>query len=409
MIPDLVIHRGFLRTPFLPLIFLTVAGCDMSFIPADAIMHPTPENLPPQGGPLIRADTVLSGSRSEARALEWTRMRHALLDATTEVAIGSESVPGPELFGVIADVTRDGDGNVYVLDRSVSEVRVFDASGNHVTTFGGEGQGPDEFLSVESMVVLSDGRVVIGDHSGPAKVFAPSTSGYELVGPLLRERPGTALHVDAMCSAEDRMFIHSRNLVDPNGDSLVIHEVSADSGRVLGSLAEAYRSEFARDRTMRSLGTVACADEPVSIVYGNYYFPIVKSYLPDGTHRWTALIEEYAQSPVYQNNPSEPTVAPRMGPSEYISSVQAMPSGFVVLQTALYEYVGEGEDWEDWEWQVVRRRTYLLDGATGEGGLVSDSLPAISWTGDSTFVAEWSFPYPRIEVRLMSPSNLLRP
>ena len=310
MIPDLVIRRGFLRTPFLPLIFLTVAGCDMSFIPADAIMHPTPENLPPQGGALIRA------------------------------------------------------------------------------------------------VVLSDGRVVIGDHSGPAKVFAPSTSGYELVGPLLRERPSTALHVDAMCSAEDRMFIHSRNLVDPNGDSLVIHEVSADSGRVLGSLAEAYRSEFARDRTMRSLGTVACADEPVSIVYGNYYFPIVKSYLPDGTHRWTALIEEYAQSPVYQNNPSEPTVAPRMGPSEYISSVQAMPSGFVVLQTALYEYVGEGEDWE---WQVVRRRTYLLDGATGEGGLVSDSLPAISWTGDSTFVAEWSFPYPRIEVRLMSPSNLLRP
>ena len=60
---------------------------------------------------------------------------------------------------------------------------------------------------------------------------------------------------------------------------------------------------------------------------------------------------------------------------------------------------------EEWEWQVVRRRTYLLDGTTGEGGLVSDSLPTISWMGDSTFVAEWSFPYPRLEVRVMGPTG----
>lgn len=402
MVTRLVIRRRLSRTSFPLLGALLLAGCDMSIIPADAIMHPTPENLPPPGGPLIRADTVLQGSGSEARALEWAQVRRALLDATTVVEIGSESVPGPELFGVIADVTRDDDGNVYVLDGSVGEVRVFDASGAFVASFGGEGQGPDEFRSAEKLVVLSDRRAVIGDHGGPAKVFAPSGGGYELVGPLLRDRPSAALQVDDMCSVGDRMFVHSRNLVDPNGDSLVIHEVSPDGGDVIGSLAEAYRSEFARDRTVRSFGTVACAEEPVSIVYGNYYFPIVKAYAPDGMQLWTALIEDHTQAPIYQNNPSQSTVDPRGFPSEYIYSIQAGRRGLLVLQTALYETVGEGEDRE---WRVVRRRTYLVDGATGEGGLVSDSLPTISWMGDSTFVAEWSFPYPRIEVRVMGPTG----
>lgn len=401
MTADLVILRRLLSSPFPILGALVLAGCEMSIIPADAIMHPTPENLPPPGGPLIRADTALQGSGSEARALEWGQVRRALLDATTVVEIGSESVPGPELFGVIADVARDGGGNVHVLDRSAGEVRVFDASGAFVASFGGEGQGPDEFRSPEKLVVLSDRRAVIGDRGGPAKVFAPSGSGYELVGPLLRDRPSAALQVDDMCSAGDRIFVHSRNLVDPNGDSLVIHEVSPD-GDVLGSLAAAYKSEFARDRTVRSFGTVACADEPVSIVYGNYYFPIVKAYAPDGRQLWTALIEDHTQAPVYQNNPSQSTVDPRGFPSEYVYNIQASRRGFLVLQTALYETVGEGEDRE---WQVVRRRTYLVDGATGEGGLVSDRLPTISWMGDSTFVAEWSFPYPRIEVRLMGPTG----
>ena len=381
---------------------LMLVGCDMGIIPADAIMHPTPENLPPPGGPLIRADTVIAGLASEERELEWAGMRRALLDARTVVEIGEQSATGPELFGVIADVARDEDGSTYVLDRTVGEIRVFDTSGGFVTSFGGQGEGPDELRSAWRLAVLSDRRVVVGDHGGPAKIFGPSSSGYELVGPLLGDSPSLALQVDDMCSAGDRVFIHSRNLVNPNGDSLVIHEVSPDGGGVLGSFAEAYKSEFARDRSMRSLGALACSHEPASIVYGLYYFPIVKAYVSDGTHLWTALIEDHVQAPVYQNNPSEPTVHPIGAPSEYTHSIHAMPSGFLVLQTVLYETVEKGEDWEDWEWQVVRRRTYLIDQYTGEGGLVSDGFPSIAWVGDSTFVVESSFPYPKVEVRVLA-------
>lgn len=104
--------------------------------------------------------------------------------------------------------------------------------------------------------------------------------------------------------------------------------------------ADAYRATFASDGQRRSYGSVACAGEPATIVWGFYYFPIVKAYQPDNTLLWTALIEDFTQGPVYQNEPSTPTVHPRGFPTEYIVETHALHPGFVVLQTVLYDWSG---------------------------------------------------------------------
>ena len=163
---------------------------------------------------------------------------------------------------------------------------------------------------------LSDGRLVVGQWGAPAKVLEPGPAGYTFAGPLVQDRATEALVIVDMCAAQDRLFVHSANL---GFDELVIHEVSTVDGTVLSSFADAYRATFASDRQRRSYGSVACAGEPATIVWGFYYFPIVKAYQPDNTLLWTALIEDFTQGPVYQNEPSTPTVHPRGFPTEYIA------------------------------------------------------------------------------------------
>ena len=380
----------------LPMLALTTS-CSFDIIPADAIMHPTKENLPSPGGPLIRADTVIEGLSDPERTAQWSAARRALLDAHAVTSVGTLSGTGPDLLGVVEDAASDGEGNVYILDSAAEEVLVFDAMGDFLHRVGGQGEGPEEFQHVEDLARLSDGRLVVGQWGAPAKVLEPGSTGYTFAGPLVQDRATEALVIVDMCAVQDRFFVHSANL---GFDALVIHEVSTVDGAVLASFAEAYRATFASDRQRRSYGSIACGREPTTIVWGFYYFPIVKAYQPDNTLLWTALIEDFTQGAVYQNEPSTPTVHPRGFPTEYIVEAHALHPGFVVLQTVLYDWSGTPGD-EDRVFEIVRRRTYLLDQHTGTGGLVSDSLPRIAWIGDLTYVATWSFPYPRVEVRAM--------
>lgn len=372
-------------------------SCRDGFIPAGAIMHPTPENLPAPGGPLIRTDTVLVGVSDPQRAAEWTAARRGLLDAEVVTSIGTLTGDGPDVLGVVGDAEVDEEGNVYIQDNTTEELLVFNSSGDFLHRVGGKGDGPDEFRGIRRFIRLLDGRLVVGHEGGPVKVLKLGAEGYEYSGPLLPDWTTEPVAVRDLCSVGDQVFIHSTNLGE---GARVIREVSPEEGRVVASFADGYRSEFARDRQMRSNGSIACGEAPVTLVWGLRYFPIVKAYRPDNTLLWTSLIEDFVQGPVYQNEAATPTVHPRGSPTEYIAAVHAIPSGFVVVQTQHYEIPAPGEDW-----QATWRRTYLIDQDTGNGGLVSESLPWIAWIGDESFITVPADPYPKVEVRAL-PSAL---
>ena len=405
--PTAIITTGFatrcFRLSILLLPTLAIAtSCRQEGIPVGAVHHPTAENLPPLGGPLIRSDTVIEGLSDPERAAQWAAARRALLDAQTVTGIGTLSGTGPDLLGSVERAASDADGNVYLLDRSSQEVLVFDAKGEFLQRVGGRGEGPEEFQNVEVLVLFPDGRLVVGQWGLPAKVLEPGPQGYTFAGPLVRDRATESLGIIDMCVLEDRLFVHSTNVAR---EALVIHEVSTVDGSVLASFADAYRSRLESDRYERSIGRIACGVEPATIVWGIGLFPIIKAYRPDNTLLWTALIDDFTQGPVYQNEPGTPTVHPRGFPTEYIMEAHALRPGFVALQTALLDSTGTPGA-EDRVWEVVRWRTYLVDQETGNGGLVGDSLPRIAWVGDSTYVALWSFPYPRVEVRSMVPKPI---
>jgi hypothetical protein len=67
-------------------------------------------------------------------------------------------------FGLISGMDVAPDGTIYVLDMQASEIRAFDAQGNHLRTFGQAGAGPGE-LSPQAMGVFVDpaGDILVVD------------------------------------------------------------------------------------------------------------------------------------------------------------------------------------------------------------------------------------------------------
>lgn len=89
-------------------------------------------------------DTLADGVvhvRNSAEPL-WTAGEGWTLEE--ELRIGSATDEGPELLGQVRDLAVDPLDRIYVLESQSNEIRVFDADGEHVRTFGREGQGPGE-------------------------------------------------------------------------------------------------------------------------------------------------------------------------------------------------------------------------------------------------------------------------
>ncbi len=73
--------------------------------------------------------------------------------------IGGETDAEEEFFGVILNIQNDSEGNIYLLDLQLAEVKVFSPDGKYLRTIGREGEGPGEFRFPLSMFFLPDGNL----------------------------------------------------------------------------------------------------------------------------------------------------------------------------------------------------------------------------------------------------------
>ena len=73
--------------------------------------------------------------------------------------LGGYSEDPDEFFGVIADALVDPDGNVYLLDMQLNEIKIFDSEGGYINTIGREGEGPGEFRRPVGIVRTGSGNV----------------------------------------------------------------------------------------------------------------------------------------------------------------------------------------------------------------------------------------------------------
>lgn len=88
---------------------------------------------------------------------------YATIAADPVLSIGAIDGPTEVLFGRIASVAVDGAGNLIIADGQMGEIRIFDASGLHLQTIGGPGEGPGEFRALAGAWPTAGGAVVAVD------------------------------------------------------------------------------------------------------------------------------------------------------------------------------------------------------------------------------------------------------
>lgn len=80
------------------------------------------------------------------------------------------------VFGLMIDARCDEEGNVYLLDQQLSRVTVVSPVGEYVAELGGEGDGPGECRMPQTVTMMPDGTVGLGQRF-PGKFIKVTKSG----------------------------------------------------------------------------------------------------------------------------------------------------------------------------------------------------------------------------------------
>jgi hypothetical protein len=116
-----------------------------------------------EGAVVTAVDTIggVIRVRNSGDAPEWTSSLVLRLGS-----VGSLGEPAPDEFGIVSSAILGPEDRLYVADQMNHEIRVFELSGELVTRFGREGQGPGEFLAIYGIGWLGDTLMVLDYRNG---------------------------------------------------------------------------------------------------------------------------------------------------------------------------------------------------------------------------------------------------
>lgn len=82
------------------------------------------------------------------------------MSLTEELSIGGGE-KDEEVFSESIFINVDSNGNIYVTDMKLNNIKVFDSSGVHIRTIGKEGQGPGELSMPTGIQITPDGEIMV--------------------------------------------------------------------------------------------------------------------------------------------------------------------------------------------------------------------------------------------------------
>lgn len=122
----------------------------------------------------------------------------------TLVSIGDEESGDAYMFEQVREVKLGPDGRIYVLDGQAKELRIYDASGQHVRTVGGEGEGPGELRNPTGMAWGPAGNLWVVDPANQRyTVWSPAG---DLVETYRRSVGGYGFHWEGGFDARGELY-----------------------------------------------------------------------------------------------------------------------------------------------------------------------------------------------------------
>jgi hypothetical protein len=207
------------RTGFLfPVAVVVIAGCGES----------------PASGVMVRDSAGIEIIEND---VDTTRLAEWRLAEEPSVSIGDATGPADQQLFRVNYARSFPDGRI-VVTVGGTEARIYDASGHHLMTIGGEGEGPGEFRFLWDAHPLDDDRVrALGIRNRRVAFFDAVT------GELLAERPLVTLweNPDGVEVLEDGRF--AGLLRDYSGDPsppdvyVVVHESDGERSDTVGSFS----------------------------------------------------------------------------------------------------------------------------------------------------------------------------
>src|SRR3954468_11170540 len=97
-----------------------------------------------------------------------------------ELSIGVADGDEHYMIGQVTDIAVGNKGEIYVYDRTVPTIRLYDAAGKFVKNIGRKGRGPGEYQSGSALAVAANGNLLMWD-PGNARINVYSATG-DIVG-----------------------------------------------------------------------------------------------------------------------------------------------------------------------------------------------------------------------------------
>ena len=371
---------------------LLLAACD-SPGSRGVVIHPIPDSLTtPPGEAVVLSRTRGPASAASARKIRAFRERFERRE--TVGRIGDLDGGEETTFALLWDAAVTDAGEVLILDRIQTNVRVFSVTGDYLYTLGGQGEGPGELRVPEALVLEPGGDLLVADQAQLIHRFVRRGDRFEY-----HDRSRFEGEPRDACWVGDDLIVHGMR---SGAGQQILHRMPAGPRSELG-FAVPYRYSPSLVYEMLYRGQVACGVDGAGWVVIAYRLRnAMDAYdIAGGELLWHARIEGLRPTEVREGRGGREVGTGIFGDEPALHSLGRVAGGNGVPVFVQYSYSLREDILNRTGHHTVE--TYVLDPETGEGEYWGDSLPSMLAVTDEFVVFSWNAPYPRVEVARIGP------